>query len=416
MTFAPTPAWNRSWLLAFGALLVAVLTSRPDVLLLAVPFAVHALWGLASRPSGAEEVVPSARNVLVEEGDAVAYRLTTEGWDGYVAAQVQPQRRVLLDPPSGAALGSGETVQVNVEPERWGRYSVEVSPIALTDPSGCWRTTSPRHDLQLTVRPRAQRIAGGSGVARPIGMSGMHRSRRRGEGTELSDVREFAPGDRLRRINWRVTSRLPGVYVNSMLVERDTDVLVVADTALDVGADGEASSQDSLVRAVAGIVQHYCSFGDRVAVHDLSQRIGHIRSGTGQRQVRTVMQRLARARAAGHLEGKLRRVRTLASGTIVFVVTPLLDEAVQAEIVRLRNLGGEVVVVDVLPPTIGADVDAFPDPYLGEAWVLRRLEREELVERLRAAGIPVVAWEGPTTLAAVLQAMEAARSAPRMRR
>lgn len=416
MSFVPTPAFTRSWVLALLITLVGILTSRVDMLLFAVPFVVHLVWALAARPGAVPEVRASARNVVVTEGDAVAYRLEADDWPGFVTAQLSPRERLLLDPPLGAVCGAEGEATVHVEPERWGRYRMEVSPVVLTDASGSWRAVVESRQLGVTVRPRVQPIDGGSGVARPIGMSGIHRSRRRGEGTELSDVREFVPGDRLRRINWRVTSRMPGVHVNAMLVERDTDVLVVADTALDVGAEGEASSQDALVRALAGIVQHYAAFGDRVAIHDLGQRIGHVRAGTGQRQVRLVMQRLANALSTGQLEGVPRRVRTLASGTLVFVVTPLLEAAVQEEVLRLRNLGGEVVVVDVLPSAIGRRFDLFQDPYLDEAWVLRRLERDGLVERLREAGIPVVAWEGPTSLAAVLQAMEAARSAPRMRR
>lgn len=410
-----TAAFTRSWMMAFLTVLVAVLSSRPDVLLLSIPFVVHLGWSLVTRPRVVPEVVSNASSVLAEEGESIAHRLTAEGWTGYLACQVGLDRALVTDPPSGVLVGAGPEATISIQPERWGRYALDVDPIVATDTTGSWRATVPGRRLQLTVRPHVEHLAGGSGVAQPIGMSGIHRSRHRGEGAELSDVREFASGDRLRRINWRVTSRLPGVFVNSMLVERDTDVLVVADTLLDVGIEGEDSSLDALVRAITALTQHYCGFGDRVAIHDLGRRIGPVRPGTGNRQVRTVVHRLARAQRAGANEVEVRRVRGLASGTLVFFCSPLLDATVVAELVQLRRRGGEVVAIDTMPERVGTDLDAFArDTRLGEAWWLRRLEREEPIAQLREFGIPVVAWRGPRSLAAILRAMEAARSAPRM--
>jgi hypothetical protein len=53
---------------------------------------------------------------------------------------------------------------------------------------------------------------------------------------------------------------------------------------------------------------------------------------------------------------------------------------------------------------------------LDEAWVVRRLERDETFARLRQAGVPVVAWRGTSSLAGVLATMERSRRAPRMSR
>ena len=413
----PTSAHTRSWILATLVMLAGVLFGRPDVLLLGLPFLLYALWGAVSRPGSVPELVPSARHLTLDEGESVEYRIAAPGWRGLVAMQVAGERGLRCNPVAGAAISAAEAATIYLQPERWGRYVVDVGPVVLTCRAGAWQATCAPAQLRLTVRPRTERIVGGSGVQRPIGMSGLHRSRIRGDGTELADVREFTAGDRLRRINWRVTSRLPGVHVNQMLTERDTDVLIVADTALDVGTTSQSSSLDALVRAITGVMRHYCGFGDRVAVHDLGTRIGSVRPGTGNRQLRTVVAKLARMSLAGAGDTRVRRVRSLQSGTLVFVCSPLLEQGVIDEVVRLRNLGGEVVVIDTLPADIGTSLDwASARSYLAEAWVMRRMQREGLVGNLEAAGIPVVAWEGPGTLVAVLQAMEAARQAPRMRR
>lgn len=413
----PTTAFTRSWALTLVLGLAAVVLHRVDLFVLAVPFIVHLVWALAVRPQGVPEVEASASTVLVEEGAAMTYRLRAPGWSGLVAAQVGLTHGMAHDPVTGAAVGADGEVAVGVQAERWGRYTLPVAPIVLVDASGAWRGQAERRELRLVVRPRTEPLSGGSGVSRPIGMSGVHRSRDRGEGTELAQVRGFTPGDRLRRINWRITSRLPGVHVNAMLVERDTDVLIVTDSPPDVGIEGEATSLDATVRAVAGITQHYCGFGDRVALHDLGTRIGSVRPGTGHRQVKVMLHQLARTNPATDASYHGRRVPSLSSGTLVFVCSPLLEPMVLDEIVRLRRLGAEVVVVDTLPDRVGRSFDDHePATFLGEAWMLRRLGRDEPLLRLEELGIPVVSWQGPSSLAVVLQAMEAARTAPRMRR
>ena len=101
---------------------------------------------------------------------------------------------------------------------------------------------------------------------------------------------------------------------------------------------------------------------------------------------------------------------------LVFFCSPLLERESQDELVRLRRLGAEVIGVDTLPETIGTyrDIGSFRrESFLGEAWMIRRMERDEAIARLRSLGIPVTPWRGTSSLAAVLLSMEAARSAPR---
>ena len=112
----------------------------------------------------------------------------------------------------------------------------------------------------------------------------------------------------------------------------------------------------------------------------------------------------------------LRPVGTVTSGMLVFFCSPLLERESCDELVRLRRLGAEVIGVDTLPEGIGQfrDIGSFRrESFLGEAWMIRRMERDDAIARLRSVGIPVTAWRGSNSLASVLLSMEAARSAPR---
>lgn len=420
MRIGLTPALLRSIVATVALGLLAVALQRPDLVLLMVPFAVHVAWGLINRPASGVSVEASPRAVVIPEGDSVALTVrASHPWRAALVCVQWPMRAgVIFDPDTATVLDDDSGTEVVLEPERWGRYVVDPATVGVRDLSGSWVWGGETPKAAVTVRPASATLEGGSGVARPIGIVGAHRSRHRGDGSDLADVREFRPGDRLRRINWRVTSRLGTLHVNSTLTERDTEVLIVADTLLDITpADPEAAtSLDATVRAVAAISRHYVGFGDRVAVHDLGRRIGPVPAGSGPRQARVVLNRLSRANRDVTDWHSLRRVPRVSSGTLVFFCSPLLEREAADELVRLRRLGAEVVGVDTMPLGVGQfdDIRTFPrDSYLGEAWMVRRMERDEVLGRLRALGIPVTPWRGTGSLASVLLEMEAARSAPR---
>ena len=421
MRFRYTHALLRSIVATVGLGIFAAAWQRPDAVALMVPFVAHVAWALLNRP-GADRMHAEAspRAVVIPEGDSFPLAVhTTRPWRRALVTVQWPLRAGLaFDPDTGTVLSDGAGTNVNVEPERWGRYTVGPATVSVRDLSGSWQASAETDPVTITVRPASSTLEGGSGVARPIGIVGAHRSRHRGDGSDLADVREFRPGDRLRRINWRVTSRLGPLHVNSTLTERDTDVLIVADTLLDsVPANPDATtSLDATVRAIAAISRHYVGFGDRVALHDLGRRIGRVRAGSGPRQARVVLNVLSRANRDVAEWQTLRRVPRLTPGTLVFFCSPLLDREAADELVRLRRLGAEVVGVDTLPEGVGefADIASFGrDSFLGEAWMIRRLERDDVLARLRTLGIPVTPWRGTGSLASVLLEMEAARSAPR---
>ena len=77
----------------------------------------------------------------------------------------------------------------------------------------------------------------------------------------MAEVRPFRAGDRLRRINWPVSSRTGTLHVTATWSDRDTEVVLLLDTEHDLGisegVDGRASSLDIAVRAAAAIAEHY---------------------------------------------------------------------------------------------------------------------------------------------------------------
>jgi len=60
-------------------------------------------------------------------------------------------------------------------------------------------------------------------------MSGMHRSSFRGRGIDFDEVRQYAPGDDIRHIDWRVTARTGKTHTKLYHEERERPVYLVID-------------------------------------------------------------------------------------------------------------------------------------------------------------------------------------------
>lgn len=430
----PTAALVRAVVVGSAALALAVLIGNPTLILAGLPVLAWAVVAFARRLARGEEhgVSPPRMRVTrptIEEGGTSAALLTTAPGT-LTTASVPLPAHADLAPRHGSVAGDG-TVRLRITAHRWGRVAVGPTHVLVTDPFGAFRAQQTLPALGVKVVPSASILDAPVSVPSPIGVSGAHLSQRRGDGTALSEVREFRPGDRLHRINWRVTSRTGKLHTNATFTEQDTEVLIVTDTIADVqpapwAPQDAPTSLDMTIRATTAVARHYLTAGDRVSLFDLGHLIGPVPAGTGPRQLRVLTDALSRAGREDGTTRLSRRLRTVRPGTLTVVCSPLLSSAAITQIGELVARGADVIVVDTMPASIG-DVSVLTgrplrisgrvsDRFWPEAWAMRRMLRARTVRELREAGIPITAWEGPASLAPVLLSLSAARSAPRMRR
>lgn len=418
IAFRPTAALHRALLLGLPMSVLAVFTGRIELLVLALPMVVYLGIAWLGRPNPMNAPALTPRSLALQEGQRAHLGIACDPAlppSTLVCVAWPHSDAVSLDPESGASYAAaGPVASVSALAERWGRYQVGPATAVVQVPTGAFWAVAKTDQVLITVSPQAASLVGPTGVARPIGLAGMHPSTRRGEGSALADIRQFRAGDRLRRIHWRITARTGIPHVVQTSTERDTDILIVCDSLVEVldPDDDAGSSLDLTVRAVSAISRYYADAGDRVRLHDLGTVIGSLRTGSGRRQARLVLELLARADRQRRRTGRPQLVSELTSGTLVLFCSPLLDARVLAEVGRLRQLGGEIVAVDTLPAGFGrAGHWNSPD---AAACALRRLERENSLAGLTQLGIPVVPWRGPASLAAVLLTMQTLRTAPRL--
>ncbi len=434
--WSPTAAHLRAVLMATGCLAVGVIFRRLDAILLGLPFLAAATWGALARPSTTPTVAVRSDADTLFEGQATTLHLALRAPSAPAGAALDdepisgdlvtwvltPDRWIEVDPPTAAMTvvsdGGPLDLTVDLRSVRWGRRVVGIQRVLCTSAFGAYRTTGlTAEPVRLSTLPLRERFAATDVVPRPAGVVGLHRSRRAGDGSEFADVRPFRPGDRLRRINWPVSSRTGELHVTSTYSDLDTEVMLLLDTEHDLGhsegVDGRASSLDTAVRAAAAVAEHYLRHGDRVSLIDLGERVRNVPAGTGRRHLRRILDILVVASpnvSRGSPPGRVRRLR---AGDLVIAFSPLTGTAVMNHIAAIVQRGHTVIVVDTLPEIVVQD-----DPEMvwrSLAWRIRLLERSAEIERLGDLGVPIVRWLGDGSLDEVLRDVSRTAGAPRIR-
>jgi uncharacterized protein (DUF58 family) len=271
----------------------------------------------------------------------------------------------------------------------------------------------------MTDYPQRPQFGAADMVTLSSALTGGHRSRRPGEGGELAGVRHYAPGDRLRRIDWRTTLRTRELHVAHTLSDRDAEVMILLDVSHDAGRSGgvrgTASVVDTSVRAAAAIAEYYLRVGDRVGLIEYSGHPRHLRPASGRRHLQVISEWLVATRATADAGGAPLfglDPHLVAHATLVVVLSPLLATPSGEMIATMARAGRFVIVVDTLG-TAGTRPTANNRlaPMAYELW---RLERQSLVASLREAGVPVAPWSGAGTLDQMLRDAAQMAAAPRI--
>jgi uncharacterized protein (DUF58 family) len=362
----PTRAFGRAILVVSVVLLGAVFTRRADLVILAAPIAIGAAMGLWWRPGREPHVALHVDTTVVGESGDLAATIDIANHDrvryDLVVARLagEPWLRVAeINRPYVSAIAAGDNVGIDISGValRWGRY--QLGPVVAHAIAADGLLISPvavAPAVDVKVYPTVTPFDASDAMPRASGMAGFHRSRRPGEGGELAGVRVFSPGDRLRRIDWRVSLRTRQLHVASTLSERDAEIVMLLDVLHEAGTsggvNGERSVLDTTVRAAAGIGDHYLHRGDRVAFIEYGWQGRRLRPSSGHRQYLTSLEWLLDVRAArGGQEPPpfMIGAQLISPNAMVIVLTPLIDPKSAAMLARLARSGRFVIAVDTMP-------------------------------------------------------------------
>ncbi len=412
MTRTSTRRLTRSIVLAGAAVFAGLLFGRLEFLVLATPFVVVVTWSLlaTAAPVLAVEAVVSKDRCL--EGDEIEVEIQLRSdrrVDEVEIGVVVPSgfriargaKRTITSLPAGAL----RTMRVRLRAVRWGSYRLGNVAVRVGGP-GRFVLFEELFDRAVPIKvfPAFEQVS--RGVLPPVTQlfAGDHVARAAGEGIEFADVRPFAPGDRVRRINWKVSSRRGALSVNLHHPERNADVVLLLDTFADVGPPG-CSSLDLAVRGAAVLARHYLGRKDRVGLVSFGGLLHWLSASHARTQIYRIVDYLLEVDV--QLSYAWKDIQVLPRGTLpplalVIAFSPLEDERALNALVDLRSRGFPVIVVDTVAEELVAPMPGAPGAVAHHAW---RLAREGVHFRFATLGIPVVGWSGRESLQAALAAV-----------
>jgi uncharacterized protein (DUF58 family) len=421
MTPSPSPRVTAYAWLAAVFLFAAMALRRPELAILALPFALPPALGLrlARKPDVRTELELDRPTAI--EGETIDVELTL--------SSLTPVERleVVLVVPEGLVLESGanaqslrlgwedeRTIELRLRCTRWGNYHLGDVRLRARDRLGLlvWEgAVDHRQRLRVYPTPEALRR-----IVRPVTtqlFTGNEVARQKGEGMEFADLRPFVPGDRLRSINWRASARRAGststpLVVNERHPERNADVILLLDTFVDARR-GDRSTLHLAVRATATLASRYLERRDRVGLVSFGGILRWLTPGMGATQRYRIVDALLESEVVFNYAWKDVSVipsRVLPPAALVIAITPLLDDRVVEVLADLRARRYDLAIVEVAPTDFAQPGPSDDDQLAYRLWVLRR---EEIRARYARLGVAVATWEDEQPLDAVLEGVRAFR-------
>ena len=320
---------------------------------------------------------------IVEVRDRVPEVMRVKKGANYVLMELGPQRET--------------TIRYTIETPLRGFYTIGPVCIRIQDAFGLFHN---EREVNLyddfLVFPKMEDIKDALIKSRvPKIFTGAVNIRNPGEGSNFYNLREYIPGDPMKKVNWAATARSGGkMMVNEYERDAVSDIILIIDSR-SVSETGPVS-RNSLVystRAAASLSQYFLSRRDSVGLVVYSDEIVSVDRDTGKKQLYVLLTKLAGAIAKGNTPLKVvtnRIMPHINRGSPIIILSPLEDDPTIVDAVRdLRARNFDVTVLS--PSSLEFEFDAKRLDRTG--YEVLKTERDILMSELRGLGAFVMDWE-----------------------
>ncbi|MDP5241309.1 DUF58 domain-containing protein [Uliginosibacterium sp. 31-16] len=227
---------------------------------------------------------------------------------------------------------------------------------------------------------------------------GLQQRRRRGQGMDFSQLREYREGDSMRQIDWKATTRMGKMISREYQDERDQRILLLVDCGRRMGArDGELSHFDHALDSVLMLAYVALSHGDRVGLMTLGGPERYLPAQHSQATVSRILRETYDLQPSLQVSDFERAAQQLLlrerKRALVVLMTNLRDEDDQSLIAATRLLGSRHLVL--VASLRESALDQAQSDTIANAHDAARLaaavgyarRREAALKRLRAEGV-----------------------------
>lgn len=405
-------------LIALGLLFTALITRSADLAWIALPFLTYLGAGILGAPPLEKVRLKAERELNIIEADGITEIAMTVTLSN-LGAPLSPVR--IEDPQltamqltdgrlcQWAALSAGENAkfQYRFRAER-GAFTWKTVHVVVSDPLGLFEIAS---DLpaegEICVQPQVTRM-------RPIPLqpaSTLHSpgtipARLGGSGTDFWGIREYVPGDPLRRIDWRLTARHPNEFFTKEFEQEEiADVGLILDARarneLRIGAD---SLFERSLKATGALAEMFLHQGHRVSLLVFGDEMTAVFPGYSKRQLTRILNTLAKVQLgsdSSHVGLDFLPLRFFSTRALL-VVLSTLTSGDGSFFPRLRAHGNQGLLISPDPITFARAI--FPqDPISRLAIRAARVERRLELQKIARLHVRVVDWQVDRPLAPLVR-------------
>ena len=405
-------------LIVFSLLLTALVTYNADLIWMALLCFVYLGTGLLQSPSAREIRLSATRSVEKDMTNALA----TIEVSVVITNQGTAFVRLCLSDPlqSGMSIKNGQNKQSAIlqagenavfkytfQSER-GSFAWETIRAKISDPFGLIETELDLPaEAKIQVRPEFNKIRPFPlRPQRTLHSAGSIPARLGGSGTDFWGVREYYPGDPLRRLDWRLTARHPHKFFTKEFEQEEiADIGLILDarqkTNLRIGVD---SLFEHAARATASLAEVFLRQGNRVSLLVYQRHTTSVFPGYGKLQLNRVLHALARITPESDDSFNSLQflpIQMFSSHSLIVIISPLMSGDWRF-FRRLRAYGYQVLLIspdplDYARHILPTDLDSRL------ATRLTRLERQIEINQITQLWIPVIDWQVSQPLAPLVR-------------
>jgi uncharacterized protein (DUF58 family) len=227
---------------------------------------------------------------------------------------------------------------------------------------------------------------------------GIMKKRRRGEGQDFHQLREYRAGDSLRQIDWKASARMHKAISREYQDERDQEVIFMLDCGHRMMAKDDALSHfDHTLNAILLLTYVALRQGDAVGLGSFAGANRWLPAHKGQHNVQHMLNALydlqPTAQAPDYAQAATELLVRQKKRALVILLTNLRDEDTDDLLPALHLLRTRHLVLlasmreQALDSALGAPVDNTEDALHKAATQHYLRTREATLERIRVAGI-----------------------------
>jgi uncharacterized protein (DUF58 family) len=231
-----------------------------------------------------------------------------------------------------------------------------------------------------------------------LSQMGVQKTRRRGEGLDFDQLREYREGDPQRSVDWKASQRFDRLISREYQEERDQQIVFLIDCGRRMGAkDGPSSHFDHALDATMLLAYVSLRQGDAVGLMTMSGRRLWLPPRKSQAMVSRILNEVYSLQpgllTSDYTQAAVELAARLKKRALVVIISNLRDEDDDALLPALRLLQRRHLVLfaslreRAIDDAIAQPVDAYQDALTHAAAVEYRIRRDAAFARLKQGNV-----------------------------